>query len=358
LTPEEVQALGCKIPKDTNTRWNSTLAQWEKLFEVRDKLRQFSRLSMYLREYWFTQMHVYVNLLRTAKTATDLLQSDSSTMFTLMTCLIGCLQCQQWVPLLSRRIRTNFNSRPLRATIFFTPGVLAEVAASSESALTHRVAAVQQEVITFGAALLVQCRKFATLAATQEALESEMLLFRNSASSVNGLVGVHLFTKTQFAMLARHPNLCVVSEALCSVCATEASVERMFSCVGRVFSDSRNRMLDDIVESQGFIKFNRKLLLPPQDVVVMPSTTKPVLDSLFRKCRADEAIRLLPVPGEADFTDPDYIVAQNAAPRRGQLQSSPKWVGRAGEELSLTVSCALCSSLYAVVREGPFSPEG
>lgn len=63
------------------------------------------------------------------------------------------------------------------------------------------------------------------------------------------------------------PELSEVARALLSITASEASVERTFSAQGLVHSDLRNRMTDDKIEDEMFIKFNERAL---SSVVVDP----------------------------------------------------------------------------------------
>ncbi len=56
--------------------------------------------------------------------------------------------------------------------------------------------------------------------------------------------------------LRHSPVLAHAALALLSVAGSEASVERTFSAQGDVHTDRRNRMADDIVEAEMFIKFN------------------------------------------------------------------------------------------------------
>jgi hypothetical protein len=57
------------------------------------------------------------------------------------------------------------------------------------------------------------------------------------------------------------PELTIVAVAILSICASEAPVERSFSIQDRIHSKSRNRLKDDIVEAQMFIKFNTQAFI-------------------------------------------------------------------------------------------------
>jgi Protein of unknown function (DUF 659)/hAT family C-terminal dimerisation region len=153
--------------------------------------------------------------------------------------------------------------------------------------------------------------------------------------------------------LSHAPVVAHAAVALLSISGSEAAVERTFSAQGEVHSDRRNRMRDDIVEAEMFIRFNertvkaaeqwdedwkdkrkprrrRRVVVPPKQVSEMSEDTEEIEEVVSvrgvfsrpeRKEREekgdqpDEQVGFVPAPVAAT------VIAVGPPPTEGDLQA-------------------------------------
>ena len=83
---------------------------------------------------------------------------------------------------------------------------------------------------------------------------------------------------------AQAPVLAHAAVALLSISSSEAAVERTFSAQGDVHSDRRNRLRDDIVEAEMFIKFNERTVSAAEESARTPSCSSRSKPVKRRRC--------------------------------------------------------------------------
>jgi hypothetical protein len=201
---------------------------------------------------WWRKLPQSLEHLSSFKIATDLFQSDKASIVTLVIVLSALLVLEEFPLILSRRISSNFDSLVLRATIVFSPGFMA-IAKDSSSAFAHHVA---EEFCVTAAHYIARKQHVSVEEAREELLKQSNDYFLNSPAAES--FTVLSFRQYWMSKLGRYPELTRAVLAYTSLTPSEASVERLFSCVGRVLSRSRNRLLDSKLWALTFLKFNSK----------------------------------------------------------------------------------------------------
>jgi hypothetical protein len=107
--------------------------------------------------------------------------------------------------------------------------------------------------------------------------------------------------------LKRAPKLATAAIALISLVASEAVVERSFSAQGMVHRKKRNRMTDDHVEDEMFIKFNsNSLIYKLDDREVYAPKFKMLEDIMDEEENAQEKEKLLTHTNKQNEIDESY----------------------------------------------------
>jgi hypothetical protein len=262
LTIEEVKQLSKKIPAPNLTRWDSKYRCWKQVFNLRQEI---DRIRPTIKtQAWFRNLFACTEQLSAFKVATDLLQSDRATIVTEMLVLCGLLVLEASLQVLKPRITKNFNSLPLRVAVIYSPGFMSAV---PRECLPH-VFSVASEFCSVAAHYTVRMTGWSLAQATQELQKQSDAYFLHARAARE--ITASSFQDHWSALMRTHVDLVRAVKAYTSLAPSEASVERLFSCVGRMLTKSRNRLLDAHMAAQTFIKFNsahlREMLDAPVEI--------------------------------------------------------------------------------------------
>jgi hypothetical protein len=264
------EAKQYKIVKPNSTRWNSQLFAAERL----KKISVFIDVCIKRSAAFWADLDKFIEFMLPFKHATDVVQSDSSTLFDVL---------QQWNRL-SKHASTVEDTK-LRVRV--------------QRALKHRWSKQVNDSATVAAALLSLVIKIEDLKIPAERIDSArrficsygaeyMFFFKLSELSKDALEGRLMIQCAEFtsrtgrfqpmnedirktklngnSWSAIHVwnhytiELAVVACALLRMPASEAAVERSFSAQGAVHSKIRNRLGDQTVEDEMFVSFNHNAL--------------------------------------------------------------------------------------------------
>jgi hypothetical protein len=273
------------VIKPNDTRWSSTLRAAERMLLIRREVEccveDCSVPSIESKEDFFKALSVLCDFLKPFQVATDLIQSDVATLFTVYT---------QFGTLLTHT--TSFGSvdatkallsrweRRLNVPATIACAILSF--ANLPDALIARSKEARDFIRDFGSQYLVFYKISGSKSVRDVRDELTVQLAQFTARQ-----GVFVTLDEDIATIARQPGpfnprlvwslyaeaaLARVATVLLSVSPSEAAVERTFSAQKAVHSDHRNRLHGDTIESEMFLKFNHRTMLPrerqPDDGVV------------------------------------------------------------------------------------------
>jgi hypothetical protein len=261
IQPEQAKQFP-KLPKPNVTRWSSEFLYWEALWKHRTQIE--SVIPSVSAEAWWHRVFFALNELKPFKIATDLFQSDSATMVTLMLSLRG-LQLtvgKDTCTVLTRRILRGFASLPLLAAAFFAPNVVQLLPAP----VIGQLSTFRRRFCQWAASWLVASKRRAELTEALESVEDQFDDFvkltrrEPQMTAAQQEVFVTELTYKRFWRTKSYEceDLANAVEAIVMLNPTEACCERMFSTVSQVLRARRNRLGDAGMEAQSFLKFNRR----------------------------------------------------------------------------------------------------
>ena len=304
--------------KPNDTRWNSHMYACERLH----LLRRFINIIYPQDDSCWTELQAYVNFLIPFQVATDIVQSDSATLFDVF---------QQWCKLhqhvktadegivklstaaLNERWETQVNKPATIASALLSLDVdLVQLKVAAET-----IEDARRFVVSFGSAYL---RFFHMSALSEDDLSG---LLRNQLGQFVGRRGrfqqldeqVRTMKKSAGAQWSAvdvwalyEMELATVATALLTMPASEAAVERSFSAQGAVHSKLRNRLHDITVQQEMFVAFNHSALTQIRENAVRPATVELTADFLAEP----------ESESESDFDEP-MAAAEVDAPDTAQL---------------------------------------
>jgi hypothetical protein len=288
LQLRQLQSVGGEreytLVKPCDTRWNSMLYCCERLL----KLRRFVDIIFQQDGGFWAETELLCAFLQPFQVATDVLQRDSATLFDVweqkraleqhivgMKARVGATVVRHALVALKQRWEKQVNKEATHAVALFS------LIADTSSITPQQFDAARQFILDFGVRYL---RYYSLSALSEDDLRAQLLhqlgcftgrrsIFasldshiatarRSSISSCTALDIWELFSC----------ELSIVAKALLCITASEAAVERSFSQQDAVHTKRRNRLLDQAVQNELFVKFNSRALDRPADShLLLPS---------------------------------------------------------------------------------------
>lgn len=268
-----------RVVKPVDTRWNSLLAAAKRMKELQAEARccfTAAELPSVFEDFW-QKLQLMIDFLEPFRIATDAVQSDSATLFTVYQQFVLLQQhvkshageAQQWAASsIMDRWKKLINVSAVTACAFLSfiplPPALSQAKA-------------QQFILDWGTSylhyyhlvpegysrsdirdtLLEQLAEFNGRLGEFASLDGERQSLQRKADAA------HPFVPKLVWLLHSTLELSKVAVALLSLTPSEAAVERSFSAQGNVHTKLRNRMAEQSVQDEMLIKFNSKLLAAP-----------------------------------------------------------------------------------------------
>ena len=265
------------VLKPCDTRWSSVLLAANRMLKMQKEIACcFTAASLpEVQADFFSQLETFAAFLLPFRVATDAVQSDNATLYTVF----------EQFQLLSKHAA---DSHAVAATSVLKRwdnfiNVDATVACAILSFIRPpaplSIQAGQQFIVDFGSAYLEYyklSRSVHLVDATREQIAAALTL---QIADFNGREGVFADLSKQIAVVKsattinetwsprkvwlwyeQSVDLAAVAIALLSVAASEAAVERTFSAQALVHNKRRNALSSDAVESEMFLKFNARAM--------------------------------------------------------------------------------------------------
>ena len=281
LAASDNKSYLCLI-KPCDTRWSSHLAAARRLL----KLRVFVDTVLQQAPQFWVQLAEVVRFLEPFATATNVVQADRSTLFDFYTQFKAILKHVKDTPPASafhpaKDSITNviigvwekhvcWDAIIITAALSFDPTVddaFPDKLSAARRWFTEWAAEYAVYWTLSAATTVVDARSTATHEWSQYVSRSPGSCFSQLDADVAEIRASHALQNKPFdpkAVWALYlddaPVLAHAAVALLSIAGSEAAVERSFSAQGTTHSDRRNRLRDEIVEAEMFIKFNRLAL--------------------------------------------------------------------------------------------------
>jgi hypothetical protein len=270
---------------------------------------------------FFEQLPFLVSFLKPFMAATDAVQRDNATLYTVWQQFLKLRAHAAKHPWALPAVQTRWQQRVhVEAVTSVALLSFAELPASAE----YNRRDAQSFIVTMGSAYIAHYN----LATETEQQSADALLMQ--IADFNGRCGVFSRLESEIATAKRmagdgdwHPlsvwrlypgiQLAEVAVALLSVTASEAAVERSFSAQSLVHSKRRNSLHNDAVEAEMMLKFNSGVFLGD-------SSRLSVIEMEVEASAAEEdAATVVPEAPEADEQlleafDDDVVVEMSDAP--------------------------------------------
>lgn len=261
------------VVKPCETRWNSMLDAAKRMKKLqRAASACFTRVQLPIidADFW-EQLQTLISFLQPFADATDSVQSDAATLYTVYERFIAMQQHvltlgHHWAAAtIIARWHKNINAAAVSAAALMSFAVL-------PAALSQ--AKAQQFLLDWGTQYLFAYNLFPDgliRRDIRDVLTEQLAEFNGRLGSFAGLDALKASLQRRAAadgqwqpkllwLLFPHSELARVAVALLSISASEAAVERTFSAQAAVHSKLRNRMHDSSVQAEMFIKFNSRML--------------------------------------------------------------------------------------------------
>jgi hypothetical protein len=311
-----VKQLVLQRPNDT--RWSSTLYAIDRALEVREELTCcFDVPSIPDKAAFFAALGELAEFLRPFQIATDAMQKDGATLYTVYLHFIQLLQHSRrrasaaaTEAIMDRwQERINVNATVACCILSFT----APVAGLEQAAAQSFICSFGAQYIRFYSLaaggvqelqdrITLQLAQFVSRQGAFVYIDSTVESLQRASSSFDPRLVWHL-------LAAQKVELAIVALALLSVAASEASVERTFSAQDAVHSKNRNRLGSSTIEAEVFMKFNLRHLSPAAATNTAVQSALPGCVELDGSYEADSDCETL--------VDPDTLFTpQPKRPRR------------------------------------------
>ena len=261
-----------------DTRWSSQLYAAERLFQ----LKTFIDLVLPQECQFWSELEQVMKFLRPFQFATDVMQKDTSSLYDIYQQFKSLLHYVKSIPLTSifyaakddvTNIIINMWEKHINANAIITSAILS-FDSKLDGALEERASEAEEWFWDFAAKYSMawnlslstnydELRRSAKSQWGESEARSATSSFRRLDKDIEDEVAL---AKTEcrpfnprlvwYLHLRHAPVLAHAAVALLAVAGSEAAVERSFSAQGDVHTDRRNRLSDDIVEAEMFIKFN------------------------------------------------------------------------------------------------------
>lgn len=265
-----------------DTRWSSHLAAARRVLFLRACV---DTVLPQTPQFWVDLTEV-VRFLEPFETATDVVQTDGSTLYDFYTQFKAILKHVRDTPATSAfyaakdsitnvivgvwEKHVSMDAVIISAHLSFDPTIDAAFASklsTSRRWFTDWAAEYAAYWSLSTTASLTDARSAATLEWSQYLSRAPGSCFEQLDNDVVQIRATYMLQRKRFdpravwcLYLTESPILSHAAIALLSVAGSEAAVERSFSTQGTVHSDRRNRMKDAMVEAEMFIRFNRVAL--------------------------------------------------------------------------------------------------
>ena len=298
------------LVKPCDTRWNSTLKACQRILLLR---RFISIIVLHGDDFW-TALQQLIDYLVPFETATNVTQRDASTLFDVYTQMNLLLQhiaagrgtygadvTKRATGFLKERWNKQVNQPATIACALLT--LTADLSSISPAVIAES----KHFIVTFGSSYLsffhlsplderalggLLLQQLASLIGRRDdfaRLDEQMRLLQDVATDKRPFNPLDVWDM-------HSGELCLVAKALLSITASEAAVERTFSAQGEVHTKKRNRLLDEAVQQEMFVKFNSRALdreqhyqLPPAVIELSPDADLIPLPSSDESSDTDES---------------------------------------------------------------------
>jgi hypothetical protein len=258
------------VLKPNDTRWSSTLIAAERIKQLQPDVSCCFDVSSLpaipSKESFFTDLDRLIEFLKPFQVATDCVQADTATLFTVHEQFLSLQKHakEKGAPHVAVSLLQRWHK------YIHTHAVVA-TAILSFAPLPPYLATQRQEgqtfIISFGSKYLAKY----SVECTDEATLSDVLTLQ--VAEFNGRIGIFSNLDDNIATVQRtraahspshvwllYPEneLSVVARALLSVGASEAAVERTFSTQAAVHTKRRNRLLGQAVENEMMLRWNSR----------------------------------------------------------------------------------------------------
>jgi hypothetical protein len=259
------------VLKPCDTRWSSQLVAAERLQRMQKEIVTCydSESLPAVKPDFFAQLALLITFLKPFQTATDAIQRDTATLYTVYEQFIMLQQHvkeqnAEWAAVsILKRWKKHTNTAAVTAS-----AILSFARPSSHLS----IADAQQFIVSFGSEYLLAFHNSSN--SSRQQLEDALTI---QIAEFNGRCGRFANIEQQKASVQRggvwnprmvwllHPGeeLADVAAALLSVSASEAAVERTFSAQVDVHSKKRNRLHSATIEAEMMLKFNSRALTEP-----------------------------------------------------------------------------------------------
>ena len=263
------------VLKPNDTRWSSTLVAAERILRIQKQVQpcyDSDSLSS-LDHTFFPSLSALCVFLKPFQVATDVIQSDVATLYTVYEQFIMLQQhVREKAPWAEREIKKRWDKQ-------INVAVACAILSFTAPPAALNVQAAQNFIKTFGSdylhfyqpadehrtkrelkdLLTLQLAEFNGRSGAFASLDEEKQSMERAGGGYNS---------RRVWLLHGETALGKVALALLSIAASEAAVERTFSAQAAVHSKKRNRMHGAMVEAEMFLKFNaRPVLSGPPPVV-------------------------------------------------------------------------------------------
>ena len=261
------------VVKPNDTRWSSTLQAAQRMLLLRREAEccfdEESLPFIKSKESFFKSLADLIEFLRPFQIATDEIQQDKATLYTVYTQFTTLLRhTTQRADIESTRVILNRWEQRLNVPATLAVAILSF--ATLPPSLHGRSQEARQFIRDFGASYLTHYQLCGEK--TQKEMRAELI---NQLAHFNARSGIFVsldedkeaiesqekdFDPRLVWSLYSESSLSRVAVVLLSISASEAAVERSFSCQAAVHSKERNRMNSETIEGEMFLKVNHRLL--------------------------------------------------------------------------------------------------
>lgn len=283
------EAAVYSLVKPCDTRWSSSLYAATRMLKLKDYISLVTSIPD--ASYFWSGLKDLVDCLKPFQEATDILQSDTSTLYDVYSQfkrLLLCIESLQPPHILSphklavKQIITGYWFKHVKVPIVICCAMLSFDTSYEQIFTAAEMIQAKEWLLTFGVSyisyyglsheqsqdelksnLLASVASFMGRSGDFSSMPESIELLRKKAINDNAQRSSsnHLYTyfdpKQVWNLYTDvAPQLSSVARALLSVVASEAAVERSFSMQGMIHSKRKNRMSDQRVEREMFIKFN------------------------------------------------------------------------------------------------------
>ena len=343
------------VVKPNDTRWSSTLQAAERILLLRREIEccfdEESLPTIPSKEAFFKSLSDFISFLEPFKFATDKIQNDQATLFTVYTQFTSLLRHTRERNDIeaTRHILARWEQR------LNVPATLAVAILSFHSlppSLTDRSQEARRFIQHFGAAYLTYYHLTEKKETEMRAeLTNQLALFFSRTGIFISLEedkaaiqsGEEEFDPRLVWSLYIESSLSRVALVLLSIAASEAAVERSFSAQAAVHSKGRNRLDGKTIQAEMFLKFNYRMMQQSARAHIASRSKSAVveMDSEFEEDSEDDEVDYFAQPGshvESEATDQTDSEAESTEEESKESESSETMETEFDSVLSTTAS--------------------